>query len=362
MKILFVVNGISGGASNVIQLLATHFQRKGNQVDLMLYDGMDVPSRYDLTGVNIIELPKLMPKRTSNSYTSLVNQIKNVNDYLKKDKPEVIISFLNKINTLTCFAAWKSDIPIIVSERTNTISYKLKFPWQILRKIAYRRANTIIVQCSIFADFYNGSFNNKTKVIPNPIVNSKARHVVKDQQRFHLVSAGRLASEKNFEWLIKSFAEILKRVPEAQLTIYGRGEKETELKDLIQRLGLESYVTLAGYTTNVHEKLAQADLYVMPSLSEGFPNSLCEAMAVGLPVVAFKCHEGLKDIVIDGQNGYLVEMNNQEEFVEKVVRLSQDIKLREKIGTEAQKLAERYSEQNIYDLWEESIYNVMRVR
>ena len=177
-----------------------------------------------------------------------------------------------------------------------------------------------------------------------------------------MVSAGRLASEKNFEWLIKSFAEILKRVPEAQLTIYGRGEKERELKDLIQRLGLESYVTLAGYTTNVHEKLAQADLYVMPSLSEGFPNSLCEAMAVGLPVVAFKCHEGLKDIVIDGQNGYLVEMNNQEEFVEKVVRLSQDIKLREKIGTEAQKLAERYSEQNIYELWEESIYNVMRVR
>ena len=88
MKILFVVNGISGGASNVIQLLATHFQRKGNQVDLMLFDGMDVPSRYDLTGVNIIELPKLLPKRTLNSYTSLVNQIKNVNDYLKKEKPD----------------------------------------------------------------------------------------------------------------------------------------------------------------------------------------------------------------------------------------------------------------------------------
>ena len=107
-----------------------------------------------------------------------------MNAYLKKEKPDIIVSFINNINTLTCFAAWKSDIPIIVSERTNTISYKLKFPWQILRKIAYRRANTIIVQCSIFADFYNGFFNNKTKVIPNPIVNSKARHVVKNNRDF----------------------------------------------------------------------------------------------------------------------------------------------------------------------------------
>jgi GalNAc-alpha-(1->4)-GalNAc-alpha-(1->3)-diNAcBac-PP-undecaprenol alpha-1,4-N-acetyl-D-galactosaminyltransferase len=362
MKILFVVNGISGGASNVIQLLATHFQRKGNQVDLLLFNGMDVPSRYDLTGVTIIELPKLLPQRTLNSYTRVVHQIKNVNAYLKKEKPEIIVSFIDNINTLTCLAAWNSNIPIIVSERTNTITNKLKLPWEILRKIAYKRANQVIVQCSIFADFYNGYFKNKTHVIPNPIVDPKTRHVVKNHQGFHLVSAGRLAYGKNFEWLIRTFVEIQKRVPEARLTIYGRGEKESELINLIRILGLESSVTLAGYTTNVHEKLAQADLYVMPSLQEGFPNSLCEAMAVGLPVVAFHCHEGLKEIVRNGQNGFLVEMNNQNAFVEKVVQLSQDRELREKIGTEAQKLAERYSEQNIYDLWDDSIHKVMGVR
>ncbi|WP_026567970.1 glycosyltransferase family 4 protein [Bacillus sp. UNC41MFS5] len=362
MKILFVVNGISGGASNVIQLLATHFQRKGNQVDLLLFDGMDVSSRYDLSGVKIIELPKLLPERSFNSYTRVVHRIKSVKAYLKKDKPDIIVSFLDNINTLTCFAAWNSDIPIIVSERTNTITNKLSFPWDVLRKIAYRRANKVIVQCSIFADFYNGYFKNKTNVIPNPIVNPKARHVVKSDQQFHLVSAGRLAYGKNFEWLINTFAKIVKRVPEAHLTIYGRGEKERDLKQMIGTLGLESSVTLAGYTTNVHEKMAQADVYVMPSLQEGFPNSLCEAMAVGLPVVAFQCHEGLNEIVTNGENGFLVEMNNQEAFIEKVVQLSQDRDLREQIGTEAQKLAERYSEQNIYELWEENIQNVMRVR
>ena len=76
MKILFVVNAISGGASNVIQLLAMHFQRKGNEVDLLLFGGIDVPSRYDLTGVNIIELPKLLPKRSFNSYSLVVHRLK----------------------------------------------------------------------------------------------------------------------------------------------------------------------------------------------------------------------------------------------------------------------------------------------
>ena len=282
--------------------------------------------------------------------------------YLQKEKPDVIVSFLDNINTLTCFAAWNSDIPIIVSERTNTLTNRLKFPWEILRKMAYRRANKVIVQCSIFADFYNGYFKNKTEVIPNPIVNPKARHVVKNNGSFHMVSAGRLATKKNYEWLINTFTEIIKRVPDARLTIYGRGGKESVLKALIETIGLESSVTLAGYTTDVHEKLAQSDLYVNTSLQEGFPNSLCEAMAVALPVVAFKSHEGLADIVTNGQNGFLVEVHNQEAFVEKVVQLSQDRELREKIGSEAQQLAERYSEQNIYDLWEESIHNVMRAR
>ena len=362
MKILFVVNGISGGASNVIQLLAMHFQQKGNQVDLLLFSGMDVPSRYDLSQINIIELPKLLPKRTLNSYTNVVHQIKNVNAYLKEEKPDIIVSFIDNINTLTCFAAWNSDIPIIVSERINTLTNKLKLSWDILRKIAYRRSNMVVVQCSIFAEFYNGYFKNKTEVIPNPIVYPQAKHVVKKQGSIHLVSAGRLATKNNYEWLINTFPEIVKRVPDARLTIYGRGGKEKELKDLIQRLGLESCVTLAGYTTHVHKKLAQADLYVMTSLQEGFPNSLCEAMAVGLPVVAFKCHEGLNDIISNGQNGFLVEMHNQEEFVEKVVQLSQDSELREKIGIQAQQLAEKYSEQNIYQLWEDSIHKVMRAR
>ncbi|MFC5446778.1 glycosyltransferase [Paenibacillus aestuarii] len=362
MKIVFVVNCISGGASNVIQMLATQYQRLGNQVDLLLYDGIDVPSRYDLSGINIIELPQLMPKGVMKSYKRIFYQINSVNTYLKKARPDLIISFLDNINTITCFASWNLNIPIIVSERNNTLALKPAFPWNNLRRIAYKRANMVVVQCSIFADFYNGYFKNKTHVIPNPIVNPKIKRVAQNRSGIHLVAAGRLADQKNFNWLINSFARIIKRIPEAFLTIYGRGEKENELQSLIDELGLSQYVTLAGYTTDVHDKLAQADIYVMTSVQEGFPNSLCEAMAVGLPVVALNCHDGLQEIVIDGQNGYLIEMNDQEAFVDKIIELSQDKELRTKIGKQAELVTQKYSEEKVIDLWNEAINKVLKVR
>ncbi|MCM3670899.1 glycosyltransferase [Mesobacillus maritimus] len=362
MKILFVVNCISGGASNVIQMLAIHYQQKGYQVDLLLYDGVDAPSRYDLSQINIIELPKLMPVHTFNSIARVFHQVKNVNAYLKMERPDLIISFLDNISTLTCLAAWKMDIPIIVSERNNTLALKPKFPWNQLRKIAYKRANMIVVQCSIFAEFYNGFFKGKTQVIPNPVLKPRIKQVANKNQGINLVSAGRLVDQKNFEWLINAFAEIYKHVPEAKLTIYGRGEKEKELQNLIKRLKLNSSVTLAGYTTNVHEKLAQADIYVMTSVQEGFPNSLCEAMAVGLPVVALKCHDGLKDIIDDSQNGFLIEMNNQEAFIDKVIELAKENNLRKNIGFQAQKVSERYSQENIFSLWDEAIQKVLEKR
>ncbi|WP_421535691.1 glycosyltransferase [Priestia sp. D3YE.R1] len=360
MKILFAVNCISGGASNVIQVLALHYQQQGHEVDLLLYDGIDVSSRYDLSNINIIELPKLMPNRKLNSFMRIFYQIKNVRSYLKKENPDLIISFLDNVNTLTSLANWKIDIPIIVSERNNTLVLKPKFPWDFLRKVAYKRVDIIAVQCSIFSNFYKGYFKNKTRIIPNPIVSPRDRHEVKNNHNINIVSVGRLVEQKNFKWLIESFGKIIQQVPEAKLTIYGRGEKQEELRKQINDMGLHPYINLAGYTTDIHEALAQSDIYVMTSLQEGFPNSLSEAMAVGLPVVALRCHDGLQDIISNNENGFLIEMNSQKEFIEKVVQLAQDSELRKKIGNKAQLVSEKYSEENIYRLWDETIHQAMR--
>jgi len=362
MKILFAVNCISGGASNVIQILSMYYQKQGHKVDLLLYDGIDVPSRYDLSKVNIIELPKLMPVHKMNSYSRIYNQIKSVRKFLRNEQPDIIISFLDNINTLTCFAGLNLDIPIIVSERNNTLMLRPKFPWDFLRKVAYKRADLLVVQCSIFAEFYKGIFKEKTTIIPNPIVDPNIKHEVKQHNGINLVTAGRLVDQKNFAWLIKVTSKIIERIPETHLTIYGRGSKEKELRDLIEEMGLQKNVTLAGYTTNVHEKIAQSDIYVMSSIQEGFPNSLCEAMAVGLPVVALKCHDGLTDIITHEENGYLVDLDNEDLFIETIIQLAQDNNKRKKIGENARRVAERYSENNIYKLWSMAIDKVMKGR
>jgi glycosyltransferase involved in cell wall biosynthesis len=124
-----------------------------------------------------------------------------------------------------------------------------------------------------------------------------------------LLAVGRLSAQKGFDLLLPAFARLRGRAPEAHLTIAGTGPDEAALNRQAAELGIAGHVTFAGFVQNPYPLMRVADLYVLSSRYEGFPNVALEAMACGTPVVATRC-PGVADLVLPGINGWLAPVED----------------------------------------------------
>ena len=153
-------------------------------------------------------------------------------------------------------------------------------------------------------------------VINNPIdfdkiekrMNETPEISVLANNKKNIIAVGSLESVKGYDLLIKAFAKIERK--DINLSIIGEGSLTNELQNLIYELKLENRVMLLGFQENPYLYMAEAELTVLTSKFEGFPNTVLESMACGTPVVAFNCPGGIEEIVIEGQNGWFVEHNN----------------------------------------------------
>ena len=148
--------------------------------------------------------------------------------------------------------------------------------------------------------------------------------------------SGRFVERKGVAFLLHAWAKLHKDFPEARLVLYGEGPLLPSMRELAGKLDLGTSVVFQGHVDNVTEYLAAADIFVLPSLQEGMPNALLEAMACGLPPVATRIG-GVEDIVIDGENGVLVDPGNGASLAEGLRRLLADEELKSTIAIKAQK-------------------------
>jgi len=171
---------------------------------------------------------------------------------------------------------------------------------------------------------------------------------------------GRLHPVKGVKYLIQAMS-IVRNVHHAKLTIIGDGEEKDELKQLVSKLGLCEYIEFKGRIENgkIPTYIAQADIFVLPSLSEGFPVVVLEAMAAGLPVVATGVG-GLPCIIEEGVNGFLVEPANPEQIAEKIVLLLGDDELRLKMSRANLEKAKKYDWRCVVEQLEEIYYSVCK--
>jgi glycosyltransferase involved in cell wall biosynthesis len=139
--------------------------------------------------------------------------------------------------------------------------------------------------------------------VAHPWLSAKAAPVV--------VSAGRLAHQKDYPTLLRAFARLLQRV-DARLIVLGEGRLRPELEGLVSALGIGERVDLHGYVANPYPFVAAADVFVLSSRWEGFPNALGEALYLGRQVVATDCPGGSREILADGRYGRLVAVGDVE--------------------------------------------------
>ncbi len=359
MKILIIVDDFGDGAGNIAHILADQLVSKNHSIGMYLTNYHSKP-RYSTEKIDVIDAKWNIMR--GNWFRVQKQRVKNIRYLVVEEKFDLIISFLDNNNTIACLAAKKLDIPIIVSERSNPVVIYPKFPWNILRRIAYRRAELVAVQFEAFKCFDHNRFFKKSIVIPNVIMGSKCVKEHLDKEETSFISLGRNHSIKRFPLMIELFADMVQQTPNVSLHIYGAGVKCEDLEGKIKELNLQEKVFLHEAVQNVHETLVKHDVYLMTSEQEGFPNALSEAMACGLPAVAISCHDGIGDLVQNNRNGFCIQEGDKVDFVQSMITLANDAKLRKKFGAESLEIVKAYSEDEVMKIWEKSIEKAIKIR
>lgn len=189
-----------------------------------------------------------------------------------------------------------------------------------------------------------------TVVIPNALAE---RRVLDRDCRKQVISAGRICAVKGFDRLVEAWALAAPQLPNWHLTIYGDGATADvlELHKKISYLGLSERVSVRASTIEIIERMAESSIYAMASRSECFPMVLLEAMQVGLPIVAYDCPTGPRNIIASGDTGFLVADGDAKGFADALVRLAQHPDLAVAIGSKARHAALRYTSGDIATMW-----------
>lgn len=165
------------------------------------------------------------------------------------------------------------------------------------------------------------------------------------------IAVGRLDNQKGFDTLIKMWSVIIKQCKDWKLNIYGQGNDEIYLKQLIRELKLQDSVFINKPDKNIQQRYFESSLFLMTSNFEGWGLVLTEAMQCGLPSVAFACKCGPKDIITDGEDGFCIPYKDKKLFIERTLQLMNDEKLRFTMGCNARKNIQRYSINNVMPMW-----------
>jgi glycosyltransferase involved in cell wall biosynthesis len=168
-----------------------------------------------------------------------------------------------------------------------------------------------------------------------------------------VVAAGRLKGQKGFDLLIPAFAQAVAGRPGWQLRIFGNGDKEAELRELIDAHHVYNHAFLMGFTPRLDDELAKASMFVLSSRFEGLPMVMIESMTHGLPVVSFDCPTGPADVLTDGREGLLVPPRDVDALAVAMGQLMDDEGLRADMGTAALAKSRMYAPEAVHPRWEE---------
>ncbi|WP_276319681.1 glycosyltransferase [Nocardioides iriomotensis] len=167
-----------------------------------------------------------------------------------------------------------------------------------------------------------------------------------------IVTAGRLDAAKGHARMIRAFAPVAAAHPDWQLHVYGAGPEDRALEAQVEQLGLAGRVRLRGYSLDLRSVLASASVYALASHTESFSMSLIEAMSVGLPTVAMDCPRGPREIVRDGETGFLVPDGDEAGFTAALLRLVEDADLRRRMGAAGLARSHEWSMETVGHRWE----------
>jgi glycosyltransferase involved in cell wall biosynthesis len=277
--------------------------------------------------------------------------VRRLRGLLRDEAPDVVISFLNFTNVVTLLASRGLAVPVVVSERADPRLQPIGATWSLLRRFTYRRAACLVAQTATTARLYEPLAPGRVRVIPNPVVvPGPGGDVPRDGRT--IVAVGRLHRLKGFDVALRAMAALPAEMAGWRLVVLGEGPERAPLEALRAALGLAGRIELPGQVADPSSWLRAADIFLLSSRAEGFPNVLCEAMAAGLPAVATDCPSGPADIVTPEVDGLLVPAEDPAAMAAALARLIAAPDLRRRFAQRAPDVLERYSLAAVLAQWE----------
>jgi GalNAc-alpha-(1->4)-GalNAc-alpha-(1->3)-diNAcBac-PP-undecaprenol alpha-1,4-N-acetyl-D-galactosaminyltransferase len=346
----------AGGAERVMSMLANHWTEHGRDVTLITLAAVDTDFYALHPGVRRVGLGLIgSSSHPAAAMKSNLRRLRRLRREIKRSQPNVVVSFLDQTNVLALAASRGSGTPVIACEHTDPRQHELGPAWRLLRSLLYPRAAALVILTEGVRPWAERLVkSDRVLVIPNPVPVSavKAGDTPDQGESGRTIAAmGQLAPRKGFDLLLAAFGRCANKHADWSLVILGEGEERRRLEALAGELGIESRVSLPGRVQDPATVLRQADLFVLASRYEGFPMALLEAMACGLAVISTDCPSGPREIVRDGVDAVLVPPHDVDALAAAMDRLMGDGDERERLGTHAVGVIERFDVGRIMDMW-----------
>ncbi len=347
-KILVINNGISGGGIERASVsLSNYFVEIGFDVSVIaLYKS--TPFFHLHKDIKFVE-PNF--ERVGNNkigYT--IKMMFFLRKYVKNYHPNTILAFSEWTNPYVVLALSGLSYPIYLTDRMNPLA-KLPLLSELLRKHLYGKANGIIAQ----SNFAKSILFKKTKSPNIKVINNPVNIIERIETPIlnRIVSVGRLEKVKGHEFLIKAFAKINDKSWE--LSIVGDGSERSNLEYLSKVLKIENRVIFHGHLLDFRKQLSEAQIFVLPSLKEGFPNALIEAMTVPLACICTDFFQGHNEIIEQDVNGMIIPPGNVEKLFEALNELISNKEKRLLLANNSVKVKEKLKFETIANTYLEFI-------
>lgn len=363
-NILICVSGLGmGGTERAAVNLATWLQQAGHNVGILTLQSADSDFYPCPSGVRRFGLG--LNGESGNFLLAVQANVQRawvMRRVMRQFGGDVVVSFGDRTNVLALLASWGMSCKKVISERSDPSKVSNGRSWDVLRRWLYRGADIHVAQSQFAARWLSEQVSKLEQVVIGNAVRlphggaTNKNHAVTWQpaRSVRLLCVGRLVAVKGHELLLRALALVSREcVVPFELVLAGDGPLRQHLEAQARQLMLMDKVTFLGAVQNIHDVYQNSDVFVLSSRHEGFPNTLVEAMAHGLPVVATRCQGGVEDVLMatDAEVGLLVPLDDTRALADAIKCLISDPILRARLANAARARSLEYAEEVIRSAW-----------
>lgn len=366
MKILYCLAGTfnSGGMERIVTAKANWLEKNGYEVIIVTTEQNGRPNYFPLNkNIKRIDLDLMYSSNISSNPLNKYHIREHLLKYHKRElqnivdihKPDIIIStFGNEIGIVPNLKTEAKKIAEIHFSRWYRLQYNRKGIWKWIDQYLTWKDKRVLSKYDKFVtlteeDKKNWNSKKNLVVIPNFIEPASLKPANLSNQS--MIAVGRLSYQKGYERMIEAWKTVVKKYPEWKLNIFGGGELEQALKDLIKSNNLDYNIVIHAPTKDIEKEYQKNSALILSSRYEGLPMVLLEAMNIGLPLISFSCQCGPKDIIKNGVNGILVPEGDIPELANAIIKIIENPKLRQNIGKNSLSESAKYNIENIMAKW-----------